>query len=546
MEHLKIDGRQFYNMILNGSNKLEEDKEYVNALNVFPVPDGDTGTNMSMTFRAAATEIIGKENLPLGEVAKQLSRGALMGARGNSGVILSQIFRGIAKGLEKKDTATAREFALAIMEGARSAYKAVMRPTEGTILTIIRAAGDAAEKSKETDITKLLAEVCKASEDMLNKTPEMLPALKKANVVDAGGMGLLKILVGMHEALENDLNVSLIGEVSVKKPQETSGHIDETEITYGYCTEFFIVSDTLKPENFRREIESYGDSIIVVGADGLIKTHIHAEDPGKVLSLARAHGQLSKIKIENMREQHTQLIEMKQEASKEVITDIETKESKPYGFISVSTGKGIKNLFSEELGVDVVIEGGQTMNPSTQDFLSNIEKLNADVIYILPNNKNIIMAANQAAEIADKKVYVIPTKTIPQGVTALTTFNPEASFEDNCSAMEEAIKNVNTGSITFAVKNTEVDGKEIKEGNILGLVEGKIEEVGYDPYETCEAIIKNMVTEDSELISIYYGEDTDNDRVQELVEKLEEKYGDLDIISYEGNQPLYYFLISVE
>ncbi|OOO63457.1 DAK2 domain-containing protein [Clostridium tepidum] len=539
MEHMRIKGADFYNMVVNGSNKLEEKKEFVNSLNVFPVPDGDTGTNMSMTFRSAVKEIEGLKNEPIGILAKKVAKGALMGARGNSGVILSQIFRGISKGLEDKDEVDAKEFANALLEGSKSAYKAVMRPTEGTILTIIRAAGENAIKSKNEDVTSLLKEVCEHSEVVLNKTPDMLPVLKKAKVVDAGGQGLLIILQGMLEALDKDLEVEIGGE---NKASSVSTKIEEYEgdIEFGYCTEFFVMAENVDVDKFKSQLEPLGDSMIVVAADGVVKVHIHTNDPGDILSKAIKLGPLSKIKIDNMREQHKHIIDMNSEDNKN-----EENELKKYGFISVALGEGITEIF-KDLGVDEVIEGGQTMNPSTEDIVKAINKINAENIFILPNNKNIIMAATQAAELSEKNIIVIPTKTIPQGITSITMFNPEAESKENEANMNEAIQAVTTGSITYAVRDTEMDGKTIKENDILGLIENKISQVGKDIFEVSKAVLEEMIDEDSELISIFYGKDCDEEKVKELIEELETKYEDLDIQCYNGKQPLYYFIMSVE
>jgi uncharacterized protein len=542
MNYFRINGEHFYKMMVGASNKLEEQKEFVNSLNVFPVPDGDTGTNMSMTFRAAVEELKGFQSTSIGEVSKKLAKGALMGARGNSGVILSQVLRGIAKGLENKQEADAKEFAESLMEGSRSAYKAVMRPTEGTILTIIRAAGESAVNSKSNEITKLMQEVCEYSKVMLNKTPEMLPVLKKAKVVDAGGMGLLVILNGIYDTLKTGLQTEL--ELAAPSNITTSAarELYEEEIKFGYCTEFIILSQTDNVNSFRDDIEKHGDSIIVVGYEDVVKVHIHTNDPGLVLSKAVKLGELSKIKIENMREQHRHLLVDENLLTKEELPEEEVKD---FGMVTVAMGEGIKNIF-KDLGVDYVIEGGQTMNPSTQDILDCVAKINAKNVFVFPNNKNIIMAATQAAEISDKNIIVIPSKTIPQGITAVTVFNAEASVDENKEAMTEEIQKVSTGSVTYAVRDTEMDGKEIKEGNILGLLEGKINQVGTNPYEVCEKLIENMVTEDSELITILYGKESDEAQVEDMVSTLESKYKNLDVQSYKGDQPLYYFIVAVE
>ncbi|XZK26756.1 DAK2 domain-containing protein [Clostridium perfringens] len=548
MKFNKVNGEHLYYMMSNAANKLELQSEYVNSLNVFPVPDGDTGTNMSMTFRAAVKEIEGMDNKNIGEVSKKLAKGALMGARGNSGVILSQILRGISKGLEGKEEADASKFANALLEGSKSAYKAVMRPTEGTILTIVRTAGEVAVALKEDNITELMREVCRESKIMLDKTPEMLPALKKAKVVDSGGMGLLIILQGMQEALENGLKLTTGTPQAVKSSvakAQRSETMSEEDIKFGYCTEFIILGDSNHAEEFKSKVINKGDSLVVVGYEDVIKVHIHTNNPGKVLEEAVKFGELSKIKIDNMREEHREMLEGMYEEAAETEESVAAGEFKKYAFISVAMGEGMKNIF-KDLGVDYVIEGGQTMNPSTQDMLEAIEKLNAEHIFILPNNKNIIMAANQAAEISDKDIRVIPTKTIPQGITCITMFNPEADVEENTEELKEAMEMVKTTSVTYAVRDTEVDGKEIKEGNILGLVEGKIKEVGEDPYKVAGDLIDSLVDEDSELITIFYGKDCEEEKVDALIEKLEGKYEDLDVQCYKGEQPLYYFIMSVE
>ncbi|MFU0823924.1 DAK2 domain-containing protein [Clostridium sp.] len=552
MECFKIDGHDMRNMVITASNNLQEKKEFINSLNVFPVPDGDTGTNMSMTFKSAVSEIENAKEKSISEVAKRIARGALMGARGNSGVILSQIFRGIAKGLEGKDEVDAIDFAKSIAEGSKSAYKAVMRPTEGTILTIIRAAAESAVNSNETDIIKLLEKVCKHSENILNKTPDMLPALKEAKVVDAGGMGLLIILQGMYKALNEHIeakveNIENSGEKISKSAQSS---INVKNIKYGYCTEFFILTKNAqdKVQDLKKLFDPMGDSMIVVGVEDIIKVHIHTNDPGWILSQAVKLGEISKIKIDNMREQHRQILELEYaptQIGEENNIKEESKPEKEYAFVSVSMGEGLKRIF-EDLGVDSIIEGGQTMNPSTQDILECINSLNAKNIFVLPNNKNIIMAAEQAAELSERNVIVIPTKTIPQGITAVTLFNGDNSVEQNIEVMKEAISSVVSGSVTYAVRDTEMEGKVIKEGNILGLKEGKISEVGKDIYEVCDKLLSNMVNEDTELITLFYGKDCDEDKVEEFINRLEDEYPDIDIQFYSGNQPLYYFIVSVE
>ena len=548
MRYDRINGHDFYNMVVNASNRLLEESDFVNALNVFPVPDGDTGTNMSMTFKAAVKEIENLNSESIGETSKKLAKGALMGARGNSGVILSQILRGISKGLEGKTSVDSVEFANAFVEGSKAAYKAVMKPTEGTILSVIRAASEAAVKSNKTDIVELLSEIVVEAKVMLDKTPDLLPALKKAKVVDSGGMGLYIILQGMYDALKDGIKAE-IKDISAKGSAGASAQaIEDIDIKFGYCTEFIILGDASKAKASQDEIEPLGDSMIVVGYDDVIKVHIHTNDPGLVLSKAVAVGELSKIKIDNMREEHREVLMSKEEYAKTNSEEVETEvvmEKKKYAFISVAMGEGITHVL-KDLGVDYVIEGGQTMNPSTQDMMECISKLNADHIFILPNNKNIIMAATQAAEISDKDVRVIPTKSIPQGITCITMFNAEHEVDENEAALMEALELVKTGSVTYAVRDTEMDGIEIKEGNMLGLIEGKINKVGEDYFEVAEEVLESMIDEDSELITIFYGKDVDESKIEEFTEKLEEKYEDCDVQFYKGDQPLYYFIMAVE
>ena len=546
MKYQKINGHDFYNMVVNASNRLLEESDFVNALNVFPVPDGDTGTNMSMTFKAAVKEIENLNSESIGETSKILAKGALMGARGNSGVILSQILRGISKGLEGKTEVDGKELAVAFEEGSKAAYKAVMRPTEGTILSVIRAAAESVTNVEERNIIAVMEKVVTNAKIMLDKTPDLLPALKKAKVVDSGGMGLYIILQGMLDALKNDIKAE-IKDVAVKSAGATgAASTEDVDIKFGYCTEFIILGDAAKSKEFQDKIESLGDSMIVVGYEDVIKVHIHTNDPGKVLSNAVQYGELSKIKIDNMREEHREVLALKnEEAASDVQKEVAPAESKKYAFISVAMGDGITRVL-KDLGVDYVIEGGQTMNPSTQDMMECISKLNADHIFILPNNKNIIMAAEQAAEISDKDIRVIPTKSIPQGITAITMFNYEADVDANEETLKEALEMVKTGSVTYAVRDTEMDGIEIKEGNMLGLVESKIKAVGEDYFEVAKEILESMIDEDSELITIFYGKDVDENKMEEFIDELEEKYDDFDVQCYKGDQPLYYFIMSVE
>ena len=546
MKYQKINGHDFYNMVVNASNRLLEESDFVNALNVFPVPDGDTGTNMSMTFKAAVKEIENLNSESIGETSKKLAKGALMGARGNSGVILSQILRGISKGLEGKTEVDGRDLAVAFEEGSKAAYKAVMRPTEGTILSVIRAAAESVTNVEESNVIAVMETVVTNAKIMLDKTPDLLPALKKAKVVDSGGIGLYIILQGMLDALKNDIKAE-IKDVAVKSAGATgAASTEDIDIKFGYCTEFIIVGDASKAKEFQDKIENLGDSMIVVGYEDVIKVHIHTNDPGKVLSNAVQYGELSKIKIDNMREEHREVLALKnEEAASDIQEEVAPAESKKYAFISVAMGDGITRVL-KDLGVDYVIEGGQTMNPSTQDMMECISKLNADHIFILPNNKNIIMAAEQAAEISDKDIRVIPTKSIPQGITAITMFNYEADVDANEETLKEALEMVKTGSVTYAVRDTEMDGIEIKEGNMLGLVESKIKAVGEDYFEVAKEILESMIDEDSELITIFYGKDVDESKMEEFIAELEDKYDDFDVQCYKGDQPLYYFIMSVE
>lgn len=548
MEYTKINGHDFYNMVVNASNRLLEQSDFVNALNVFPVPDGDTGTNMSMTFKAAVKEIENTNTDSIGEISKKLAKGALMGARGNSGVILSQILRGISKGLEGKKEVDVTEFAIGFFEGSKSAYKAVMRPTEGTILSVIRATSEAAIASDAKDIVSFMEEITIKAKDMLDRTPELLPALKKAKVVDSGGMGLYIILKGMLEALKDGIKAE-IKDITVG----TSGNIlakstEEIDIKFGYCTEFIILGDAKLAKGFQNEIESLGDSMIVVGYDDVIKVHIHTNDPGLVLSKAVTIGELSKIKIDNMREEHRELLintRDKETNVDKVEEEALENEKKKYGFITVAMGDGISNIF-KDLGMDYVIEGGQTMNPSTQDILDAVNKINAEHIFIMPNNKNIIMAANQATEISEKDIRVIPTTTIPQGIACATMFNFDSDVEDNFKTLKDTIEEVKTGSVTYAVRDTEIDGIDIKEGNMLGLVEGKIKEVGENKKIVASKVLDDMIDDECELITVYYGEEVTDEEANEFEVELQGKYDELDIQFYKGNQPLYYFLMSVE
>lgn len=611
MEINTVDASMVSKMFLAGAKNLDDKKEWINELNVFPVPDGDTGTNMSMTIMSAAKEVAAMESPDMANIAKVISSGTLRGARGNSGVILSQLFRGFTKVITHYDTLDVTILSEAATKAVETAYKAVMKPKEGTILTVARGAADkAAELALETDnIVYFMEEVLKEAKLVLAKTPDMLPVLKQAGVVDSGGQGLVEVLNGAYRALigkeadfeieSSDVNVRI-----VKTTAET-----EAEIKFGYCTEFIIVLNhpaTLKTENELKEyLESMGDSIVVVADDEIIKIHVHTNDPGLVLQKALTLGSLSRIKIDNMREEHQEKLikeseklakEQAAEREKERMEHSENSESKnsgsqpgserqlsvletsagetdesavklqaaqetasenndetaisgerkKYGFISVSVGDGINEIL-RGLGVDYIIEGGQTMNPSTEDILQAIEKVNAQTIFILPNNSNIILAANQAVNLCDdKEIIVIPTKNIPQGIVALINCIPEQSAKENADRMKEEIQLVKTGMVTYAVRDTTIDGKEIKENDYMGIGDSTILSVGQDMEQTTLDMVAELVDEDVALLSIYYGEDIDKASAEAFAAKLEELYPECEIEVNYGGQPIYYYLISVE
>lgn len=537
-------------MIISASNNLDNNKVLVDKLNVFPVPDGDTGTNMSLTFTAAAQEIKKFVTPAIGEVAKVLSTASLRGARGNSGVILSQLCRGLAKGLEGKQIANAKEIAAALQLGVETAYKAVMRPTEGTILTVAREGAQkaVAVAEKEDDIIKVLDESIKQAQSSLDNTPNLLPVLKEAGVVDAGGAGLVKILEGAFHALSTGNLIAL--KEAVKQTTSAGANaqatIDVDNIKFAYCTEFIIdkKSPNVDVKRFSEVIDPKGDCKLVIDDDEIVKVHIHTNNPGFVLEEAVKIGALSRIKIDNMKLQHTTILES--EAVEEAPTESASPaEHKKYGFISVVAGSGLANIF-RDYGVDEIIEGGQTMNPSTDDILSAAEKINADCIFVLPNNKNIILAANQAKDLSSKEIIVIPTKTVPQGVCAMMAFLPHLEKDVNEQAMCDAIENVKTGQVTYAVRDTVVSGNEIKSGDIIGISGGEICAVADSADDVLGMLCDELVDEDSEVITVYYGEDVSEEQAETLLETLEEKYEDADVILQCGNQPLYYYILSVE
>lgn len=544
----QINGIEFKQMVLNGANNLANKSKYVDQLNVFPVPDGDTGTNMSMTMTAGAKELVSLEEASIGKVAKILSRGLLMGARGNSGVILSQLFRGFATGLEGKDEASIEEIALALKSGVKTAYKAVMKPVEGTILTVARESAEAAVAKYETvesviDLYELVVEEMQAS---LNRTPDLLPVLKEVGVVDSGGQGLTYIFEGFLSALKGE--TIALEQVSETAAESAQMALSSDEVEFGYCTEFIFRIDEertpFKEDVFRGRLEKLGNSIVVVQDEDIVKVHVHTLTPGEALNLAQKHGEFVKLKIENMTEQHNEIIG--QNAPQSAPKVDEPKEQIEYGIISVVAGEGIKHLF-EEQGCHYVIEGGQTMNPSTEDFLKAIEELNAKNIIILPNNSNIIMAANQAADVTEgTNVVVIPSKTIPQGYTALVMFNENASIDENMEVMTQAITEVKSGQVTYAVRDTQMNGVEIKENDFIGILDKDIVVSLPNRFESACALIDKMIDEDSEIVTILYGEGTDEDEADELAEYIESKYEDVEVTMFNGEQPVYSYIISVE
>lgn len=538
-------------MIISASNNLNNNKAAVDKLNVFPVPDGDTGTNMSLTFTSASDEVKKFVTPVIGDVAKALATASLRGARGNSGVILSQFCRGLSKGLDKKQAVDAFELAAAMNSGVDTAYKAVMRPTEGTILTVARKGAEAAVEAakEETDIIAVLEASLKASKEALDNTPNLLPVLKEASVVDAGGAGLVKILEGAYLALSTgnlvDLKEALKQTTSAISSAQAS--IDPESIKFSYCTEFIIdkKSYSVNVNRFSEIIDPKGDCKLVIDDDEIVKVHIHTNHPGFVIEEALKLGALSRIKIDNMKLQHTSILENGDKAAEEKTETVPETPHKKYGFVSVAAGSGLADIF-RDYGVDEIIEGGQTMNPSTDDILGAASKINADCIFVLPNNKNIILAANQAKELCEKELIVLPTKTVPQGISAIMAFLPHVEKDVNEKNMLEAISNVKTGQVTYAVRDTSVSGKQIKSGDIIGISEGEICCVSDSPESVLLELAEKIADDDTEVISVYYGEDVSEQQADSMAEKLEEMFEDADIIMRSGNQPLYYYIISAE
>ena len=551
----KIDVRMLSKMFLAGAQNLDAKKEWINELNVFPVPDGDTGTNMSMTIMAAAKEVSGLIDDDMESLAKAISSGSLRGARGNSGVILSQLFRGFCKVIKTEKEIDIAVLTAATEKAVETAYKAVMKPKEGTILTVAKGAAIKARELQEagvSDMGEFIGEVIKHAEYVLSQTPEMLPVLKQAGVVDSGGQGLLEVLKGAYDAfLGKELNFSL-GDISSAAPKVKVDAEASANIKYGYCTEFIILLTkhfNIKHEmDFKAYLESIGDSIVVVADDDIVKVHVHTNDPGMAIQKALTFGQLSNMKIDNMRLEHQEKVvkEAEKAAAAAAVEEAPVEERKEVGFISVSVGAGMDEIFTG-LGVDCMISGGQTMNPSTEDMLNAIDKVNADTIFIFPNNKNIILAANQVQYmVEDKKIVVIPTKTVAQGITAVINYVPDLSVEENEAVMLEEIKKVKTGQVTYAVRDTEIDDKVIHEGDYMGIGDTGILAVGRKQEEVTLAMVDEMMDDDIELISIYYGEEVTEEEAQLLANKIEEKYSGCDVEVQFGGQPVYYYIISAE
>ncbi|WP_226578626.1 DAK2 domain-containing protein [Halobacillus litoralis] len=551
----KLDGKTLAEMILQGAHHLNKNSQMIDALNVFPVPDGDTGTNMNLSMTSGAEEVKTVDQNHAGEVAKSLSKGLLMGARGNSGVILSQIFRGFSKAVEEKEVLTTKDFSDALQGGVTTAYKAVMKPVEGTILTVAREAAEASVElaENESDFIPFIEGVVEAAKKSLKGTPDLLPVLKEVGVVDSGGQGLVTIYEGFlanlkgEELPDIDETVSMDEMVSAEHHKLAQDFMNTEDIEFGYCTEFMVKfeEDKLKEnpydeEAFRNQLSEIGDSLLVVSDEDLIKVHVHAEYPGKAMTLGQKYGSLINMKIENMREQHTSIVGDKKKAKPK------SEEKAPYGIVTVSMGDGIKKLF-ESLGATVVIQGGQTMNPSTQDLSEAIKEAHAERVFLLPNNKNIIMAAEQAAEIAEVEVAVIPTKTIPQGMSALLGFNPEADLETNKEEMSNLMSEVKTGQITYAVRDTQIDGLNIEKDHFMGIAEGKISATDKDALTTAKTLLNQMIDEDEdEILTILTGEGVDESDVSELESFIEETFEDLEIEIHKGGQPIYAYIFSIE
>ena len=544
-------------MFLAGAQNIEAKKEFINELNVFPVPDGDTGTNMSLTIMSAAKEVTALSKPDMKELAKAISSGSLRGARGNSGVILSQLLRGFTKSIREEKEIDVLGLAAACSRARDTAYKAVMKPKEGTILTVASGIADkAAQMAEETDdLEVFIPAVIEHAEEVLAKTPDMLPVLKEAGVVDSGGQGLLEVIKGAYDAfLGKEIDYSSISPSAGMSVTKINAQ-DTADIKFGYCTEFIILTEKEFTETDEHEFKAYlssiGDSIVCVADDDVVKIHVHTNDPGLAIQRALTYGQLSRMKIDNMREEHQEKLirDAEKLAAEEAEKEAQKKANeprKPMGFITVSIGEGLNEIF-KELGADYIIEGGQTMNPSTEDMLNAIDQVNADTVFILPNNKNIVLAANQAkALVEDKEIIVIPTKTVPQGITAIINFMPDADAKMNEETMLEEIQRVKSGQVTYAVRDTHIDDKEIHEGDIMGIGDKGILAVGKGIEETTKAMLGQLVDEESELISLYHGEEVKEEDADQLIQEIEELYPDVDVDAHFGGQPIYYYVLAVE
>lgn len=562
MAVMKIDADMLQKAFLAGAQCIEGKKEYINQLNVFPVPDGDTGTNMTLTIMSAAKEVAALENPTMQTLSKAISSGSLRGARGNSGVILSQLFRGFCRGISDKEALTTEDLAVCFDQAVATAYKAVMKPKEGTILTVAKGMAEKANElyRKVKDIEEFGRLIIEYGNEVLAYTPELLPVLKEAGVVDSGGQGLMEVLQGAFQSVVGkEVEITTFAPGPEEKFEFTVEDDPDAEITFGYCTEFIIMleqdyDDDTEAE-FKEYLSSIGDSLVVVSDDDIVKVHVHTNHPGLAFEKGLTYGSLTRMKIDNMREEHQEKLakaadkktEQKKADMPGTVSASEIpKERKEYGFISVTVGEGMNDIF-EGLGVDYLIEGGQTMNPSTEDLLNAIEQVNAKTIFILPNNKNIILAAQQAQSLVeDKEVIVIPSKTIPQGISAVIAFDPSQTPEDNTTGMKDAMSYVKTGQVTYAVRDTSIDGKSIQMGDIMGIGDDGIRTVGRDVHETTIALIDDLVDEDSELICLYYGDEVQEDDANHLFDILEKKYKNYDIELHYGGQPIYYYVISVE
>ncbi|WP_143415851.1 DAK2 domain-containing protein [Geobacillus sp. E263] len=553
-----LDGRLFAEMVFQGAAHLSNNAKAVDALNVFPVPDGDTGTNMNLSMTSGAKEVKNNISDHIGKVGSALAKGLLMGARGNSGVILSQLFRGFAKAVEAKKEINSAEFAAALEAGVTTAYKAVMKPVEGTILTVAK---DAAKRAvevakKEQDIAIVMEEVVKEAKASLQRTPELLPVLKEVGVVDSGGQGLVYVYEGFLSALKGEnvadrkpIEVSMQELINAEHHKSAQSHIDTDEIEFGYCTEFMVRFERDKlqkhpfsEEAFRQDLSRFGDSLLVIADDELVKVHIHTEQPGEVLTYGQKYGSLINIKIENMRQQHANIVNQERNAASSAS---KAKQKEKYGIVTIAMGSGVAELF-KSIGAHVVIEGGQTMNPSTEDIVKAIESINAETVFVLPNNKNIIMTAQQAATVVNQKVIVIPSKTVPQGMSALLAFNPSLSEEQNEKAMTVALSRVKTGQVTFSVRDTTIDGVEIEKDDYMGLADNKIVAAERDKLSVTKQLLNTLIDEDSEIVTMIYGEEATEEEVEAIVSYIEETYPDVELEVHNGKQPLYPFIFSVE